>query len=120
MLSTIAEIGYGILFLVGAIFNASYTSTHGDEFYGAVANGAFMPGARRLVEKFVIPNATLFTVLVVVFQTAVATMILLRGDLVQRALLAGAALVAVFASSSAGAFGNLALAVGLLLLAVTR
>lgn len=81
-----------------------------------------MPGARRLVERLVVPNAKLFTVLVVVFQTAVAAMILLRGDLVQPALYAGAAfaLVAAFASSPAGAFGNLALAAGLLLLAATH
>ena len=30
----IGEIGFGILFLVGAIFNLSYTLRHGKEFYG--------------------------------------------------------------------------------------
>jgi hypothetical protein len=39
----------------------------------------------------VIPNGRLFTVLLIVFQTAVAIAILTRGDLVNAALLAGGA-----------------------------
>jgi hypothetical protein len=33
----IVEIGFGLLYLVGAIFNVLYTLRHGDEFYGSFA-----------------------------------------------------------------------------------
>lgn len=52
---TIAEIGIGLLFAVGGIFNTSYTLRHGDESYGSFAMAAWFPGARSLVKRIVIP-----------------------------------------------------------------
>ncbi len=40
ILRNIVEIGFGLLFLVGAIFNVSYTLRHGEEFYGSFATSA--------------------------------------------------------------------------------
>ncbi|MDH3247904.1 MAG: hypothetical protein OEQ47_03040 [Acidimicrobiia bacterium] len=108
----IAEIAIGLLFAVGAVFNATYTRTHVRDFYGSfVVDSWFAPG-RRLVERIVLPNAAIFNGGVVVFQVAVAVAILSRGDLTTAGLTAGAvfASLAALASSPAGTAGNLALA----------
>ena len=63
ILRNIVEIGFGLLFLVGAIFNVSYTLRHGEEFYGSFATSAWFGPSRRLVRSVVIPHARLFTVL---------------------------------------------------------
>jgi hypothetical protein len=122
MLRSAAEIGFGVLFVAGAVFNATYTMTHGTEFYHSLADGAWMPPARWMIENAVIPNATAVTVVFVLFEATVAVMILLRGDLVQPALIAGGgfALVGAAASSPGGTVANLAMAVALFTLAVTR
>jgi hypothetical protein len=110
-LRNVAEIGLGVLFGMGAVFNATYTRTHGEEFYRSFADGVWLPPARKMIEKVVIPNAMVVTALLVLFGATVATMILLRGDLVQPALLAGGgfALVAAAASNPGGTIANLAL-----------
>ncbi len=112
LLRNIGEIGLGVLFGAGAIFNATYTRTHGEDFYGSFADGAWLVPARRAIEKVVIPNATLVTSLLVLFGAAVAIMILSRGDLVRPGLLAGGcfALVAAAPSSPGGTVANVALA----------
>ena len=121
LLRNIGEIGLGVLFGMGAVFNATYTRTHGEEFYGSFAEGAWLVPARRVIEKVVIPNATVVTALLVVFGATVAIMILLRGDLVRPALLAGGgfALVAATASSPGGTVANLAIAAVAITLALT-
>ena len=122
LIRNILEIGIGLLFLIGAIFNSLYTFRHGDEFYGSFAENALLPPARRLVRVLVIPNARLFTVLLVVFQLIVAFCILSRGDLVVPGLIAGAifCFAAALVSNTGGAVANLILAVGQLYLALTR
>jgi len=118
----IVEIGLGLLFLVGAIFNASYTFRHGEEFYGSFAASAWFRPARKLVRRVVIPHAKFFTVLLIVVQASIAFMILSRGSLVEPGLMAGAifSLVAVPVSNVPGAIANFALAAILALLAFTR
>lgn len=107
---------------MGAAFNTVYTLSHGDEFYGSFADGAWLAPARWTIEKVVIPNATLFTVLLILFQLAVAIMILTRGDLVGLGLLMGAgfAVVAGLASSPGGTVGNFALAAIQMIVALAR
>ncbi len=121
-LRNFAEIGVGVLFGVGALFNATYTLTHGTEFYESFANGAWFGPGRWLVEHAVIPNATLATIVIVLVEAALALMILLRGDLVRPALLAGAvfATTAAAASSPGGTVGNLALATIMVILALSH
>lgn len=121
-LRSLSEPGFGVLFGIGAVFNATYTRTHGEEFYGTFAEGAWFPPARRAIEKLVTPNATLVTALLVLFGASLAIMILLRGDLVRPALIAGGvfALVAAAASSPGGTVANLALAALLATLALTH
>jgi hypothetical protein len=75
-LKNIVEIGLGLLFLVGAIFNASYTPRHGVEFYGSFAASAWFRPSQKLVRTLVIPHAKLFTVLLVALQVSIAVMIL--------------------------------------------
>ena len=119
---TIAEIGIGLLYVVGAIFNTLYTRTHGEEFYGSFAEGAWFPPAGALVKRYVIPHSRPFTYLLIAFQLLVALAILSRGPYVVYGLYAGAifALGAALVSSVGGAIANLALAAVQFLLAFTR
>lgn len=108
----ISELGIGLLFAVGAIFNATYTRKHSEEFYGSFAEGAWFAPGRWFVERFVLPNANVFNVGVIALQTVVAIAIVSRGVLTTVGLIAGAAfaLLAALASSPGGTAGNLALA----------
>jgi hypothetical protein len=122
MLRAVAEIAIGALFAVGAVFNTVYTLRHTAEFYGEFADGAWLSPAEWFIRNVVIPNGTVFTVLLIVFQAAVAIAILTRGDLVTLGLLAGGtfALVAALFSNPAGAIANLVLAVIQFALALSR
>lgn len=119
---TVAEIGMGALIGIGGVFNTVYTMRHSKEFYGTFSEGAWFPPGRWFVDNVVLPNATVFTVLLIVFQLAVATTILTRGDLVAAGLVAGAAFacLAALASSPGGTGGNLVLAAIYVTLAVLR
>ena len=111
-IGSIAEIGVGVLFVVGATFNTVYTLRHHRQFYGEFADKAWLGPARSLINRVIVPNGAAFTVAVIVFQIAVAVAIFSRGSAVGPALIIGgcfAALVAAF-SSPGGAVGNLALA----------
>ena len=121
-LKNIVEIGVGLLFLVGAIFNASYTFRHGEEFYGSFAASAWFRPSRKLVRSVVIPRSKLFTILLIALQVSIAVTILSRGNLVQYGLMAGAifSLAAVLVSNVPGAIANLALAALQVFLAFTR
>lgn len=118
----ILEIGLGLLYLIGAIFNYLYTLRHGEEFYGSFADKALLVPSRQLIQKAVIPHARLFTGLMIVFQMLAAASILSRGDLVELGLLAGATFcfIAAFVSNTAGAIANLVMAVVQIFLAFTR
>lgn len=109
----IIEIGFGVLYLVGAIFNSLYTYRHSDEFYGSFAEKAILSPARWLVKEMVISHAKIFTVLLITFQVAVAFCILSRGALVVPGLMAGAifCLGVVFVSNPGGAIANLVMAI---------
>ncbi|HSR19767.1 MAG TPA: hypothetical protein VLL49_02525 [Anaerolineales bacterium] len=119
---SVVEIAFGLLFLIGAVFNTLYTMRHGAEFYGSFADGALWPVARTLVRTIVIPRARFFTALMIVFQLVVAVCILSRGPLVAAGLAAGAifALGAVLVSNAAGAIANLAMGILLAYLGLTR
>lgn len=117
-----AEIGVGVLYAIGALFNTVYTLRHGEDFYGSFATGAWLSPARRVVERVVLPNATLFTILLILFEATVAALILTRGEFVAPALIVGAAFagLAALASSPGGTAGNLALSVVQIVLAASR
>ena len=119
---TILEIGVGLLFLVGAIFNATYTLHNSTTFFGSFADSAWSPAAAVLIRRSVMPRARLFTLLVVAFQAIVALLVLTRSPLVVVGLYAGAvfALTAAFVSSVGGAVMNLLMAAVQVVLAVTR
>ena len=119
-LASIVEIGFGIFFLIGAIFNLSYTFRRGQEFYGSFAANAWIRPCRTLIRNVVIPHAKLFTILFIAFQITVGLMILTRGGLVTAGLIAGAvfSLAVIPASNLRGATANLILAVVLVLLAL--
>lgn len=121
-LKNIIEIGIGLLFLVGAIFNVSYTLRHGEEFYGSFAASAWFRPSRKLVRSVVIPQAKLFTILLVALQVSIAVTILSRGNFIQYGLIAGAvfSLAAVLVSNVPGAIANLALAALQVFLALMR
>jgi hypothetical protein len=111
-LRTVTEIGIGLLYAVGAAFHVVYTMSHREEFFGSFADGSWFSPARWLINNAVIPNTILITIVLILFQGAIAVMILTRGDLVVPALIAGAVFsaIAALASSPGGTIGNLALA----------
>ena len=118
----VIEIGFGLLYLIGAIFNCLYTLRHGDEFYGSFADKAMLIPSKQFIRKVVIPRARFFTGLLIVFQLLVALSILSRGNLVELGLIAGIVFcfIATFVSNTAGAIANLLMAVVLMFLAFTR
>lgn len=121
-LRSITEIGIGLLYVAGAVFNASYTWRHVEGFYGTFTKGAWMRSAGSFTSNVVIPHGKLFTVLLIVFQLCVAAGIITRGAAVGPALLAGGvfALVVAFFSSPGGTVGNLVLAAIQFALALSR
>lgn len=122
MFRTIIEIGFGLLYLVGALFNYLYTLRHGEEFYGSFADNALFGLSGELVRSLVIPHSTLFTGLLIAFQLLVAFSILSRGPLVMPGLIAGAifSFSVVFVSNLPGAIANLLMAVAQVYLAFAR
>ena len=111
-MATILELAIAALYLVGAVFNATYTLRNSGSFYGSFAEGAWLGPARTLMRGIVIPNGRAFTIALIAFQLTIAALILARGDLVLVGLIAGAAFSvgAAAVSSPAGTVGNLALA----------
>jgi hypothetical protein len=122
LLRNLVEIGFGVLYLIGAIFNSLYTFRHGDEFYGGFADKAILSPARILIQKVVIPHGSLFTISLIVFQLIVAYCILSRGPLVKPGLIAGAifSFGVVLVSNAFGAVANLGMAIVQLYLAYTQ
>jgi len=111
-LRSAAEVVIGMLYAIGAGFNTVYTLRHGAEFYGDFAENAWLRPARSLTRHLIVPNATVFTVGLILFQPALAFAILTRTDMTGAALIAGGsfALVVAFFSSPGGTVGNLILA----------
>ena len=121
-LRNIIEIGFGLVYLMGAIFNSVYTLRHGEKFYGSFAENAWFVPSRSLVRNDVVPNSKPLTGLLIIFQLSVALSIVSRGSLVQPGLIAGAvfSLAAVMVSNVPGALANLTMAIVQLFLAFTR
>ncbi len=92
----VIEIGFGLMFLMGGIADSLYTLRHGNEVFGPIAEGAMLASAKHLIQTVVIPHATLFTILLIVFKLSVAFCILSRGALVRPGLIAGAIFTFVF------------------------
>ena len=112
-LRNILEIGFGLLYLIGAVFNTIYTYRHGKEFFGSFAENAWFKPGKWFITKFVLPTPRVFTVTLILFQLLVAIAILSRGPFVAAGLLAGVvfSLYAVFVSDVRGAVVNIGLAV---------
>lgn len=108
-IKNIIEIGIGLTYLVGAVFNSVYTFNHGDVFYGSFAENALFAPSRLFVKNIVLPYSKIFTILLILFQLLVATSILSRGIFIKPGLIAGAAfciLAAIFSNTS-GLIANL-------------
>ena len=73
---TVAEIVIGVLYAIGAGRQALYVTRHSQEFYSDMADRAWISPAGTFIEKVLLPNSVLITVLVAVFQAAVAIAIL--------------------------------------------
>jgi hypothetical protein len=86
---TVAEVAIGVLYALGAGGQALYVLRHSQKFYGDMADRAWLRPAEILIEKVLLPNSVAVTVLVVVFEAAVAIAILTRGAAVGPALVAG-------------------------------
>jgi hypothetical protein len=119
---SVAEIGFAVLFSVGAVFNGVYTLGHADEFYGGWADSAWFAWARDLLRDQVVPHGVAVTVGVIGCQLAIAALIFSRSELLVVGLAGGgvfAAGAAMF-SSPGGFAANLMLAFAQFALAFTR
>ncbi len=110
---TILEIGLGVIYMFGAGFNFAYTRKHEQKIYTGFAEGTWFAPAGWFIQKFVIPNPRIFTVMLVLFQLFVGIALLSQGPYVGLGLIAGVAfcMYAVFVSNVPGAIANLVLAV---------
>ena len=110
---TILEIGFGIIYMIGAGFSLAYILRHGEKFYSGFAERTWFSPAKWFITKFVIPNPRMFTTTLILFQLFVGIAILSQGPSVKLGLLAGTAfcMYAVFVSNLPGAIANLVLAV---------
>lgn len=109
----ILEIGFGIVYMLGAGFNFAYTRKHGEKFYTSFAEGTWFAPAGWFIYKFVIPRPEIFTSTLILFQLFVGIALLSQGPYVGLGLLAGTAfcMYAAFVSNVRGAVANLAMAV---------
>ncbi len=112
MIRTVAEIIVGVLYAIGAGHQALFTLRNSQQFYSDMADQAWLRPAQLFVERVLVPNSVAVTVVVVVFQAALAFAILSRGAAVGPALVAGGVFSIVGALT-----GNPAETVGYLLLA---
>ena len=112
-LRNILEIGFGVIYLIGGVFNAVYTFRNGEKFFGSFAENTWFSPGKWFISKFVIPNPRMFTITLILFQLLVAIALLSRGPFVGLGLLAGTvfSLYAVFVSNVQGAIVNIGLAV---------
>ena len=112
-LRSMLEIGMGVVYMAGAGFNLVYTLKNGEKFYTSFAEGTWFAPASWFIQKFVIPNPRIFTIMLVLFQLFVGIALLSQGPNVGLGLLAGTAfcMYAVFVCNVPGAIANLALAV---------
>jgi hypothetical protein len=109
---TAAELVIGVLYAMGAVHQGLFTLRHSQEFYGDMAERAWLRPAEVFIEKVLVPNSVAVTVLVVAFQAAVAIAILTRGPWVAPALVAGGvfSIVGALTGSPAETVGYLVLA----------
>jgi hypothetical protein len=116
------EIGFGLLYLIGAIYNCLFTLRHGEEFYGSFADQAMLGYSRQFFRKLVIPRARLFTGLLITFQLLVALSILCRGNLVEPGFIAGSVFCfsAALVSNTSGTVANLLMSLVRIFLAFTK
>lgn len=89
--SKAVELVIGVFYAIGALAQTFLTLPNSEQFYREMADQAWLRPAQSLIESLLVPNSVVVTVLVIVFQAAVATAILTRGTMVRRALLAGGA-----------------------------
>jgi hypothetical protein len=113
LLRSTVEVAVGVVYLAGALFNLVYVRTHGEQFLGEFACGAWVAPYRTLIRQTVVPNAGLFALLLAAFEATLAAMILSRGEAVTAALMAGTAftLLVIPASRGGGLATNIVLAI---------
>jgi hypothetical protein len=70
----VTELVIGALYVTGAGFQAFDTLRKSEQFYRDMADQAWLP-AQRFVENVLVPNSLPVTVLVVIFQAALAVAI---------------------------------------------
>jgi hypothetical protein len=86
-LATGVRVVWGLVFVGGAVVNLLVTLPH-PEVYEGFAELAFFPFYRDLLLDVAVPNATLITALVVVFELTAGALVLSTGRLARLGLLA--------------------------------
>lgn len=109
---TVAVLAIGVLWAIGAGAQTFDTLQNSEKFYSDMANLAWIRPARLFVEEVLRPNSVTVTVLVIVFQAAIAIAILTRSAATGPALRAGGvfSVVGALTASPVGTVGYLILA----------
>jgi hypothetical protein len=84
--ANVGRILWGAFFVGSGVFNAAVTLRN-PGFYRDFADLTFLPFYRSLLLQVALPNATLISALVVVFELAVGVMVLSRGRTVRWGLI---------------------------------
>jgi hypothetical protein len=87
--ANVGRILWGAFFVAGGVFNAVVTLPN-PGFYRDFADLTFFPFYRSLLLQVALPNATLISALVVVFEFAVGAMVLSKGQAVRWGLICSA------------------------------
>ncbi len=83
---SIARVALFLLFFTSAIFNALVTYPARDHVFVQMVGGPYVPQLYRdFTLAFVVQNPTLFTLLLVAFELAIACLVLTRGTAVKLA-----------------------------------
>lgn len=108
----VAELVIGVLYAVGAGAQTFDTLGNSEEFYGNMANLAWIRPAQLFVEEVLLPNSVMVTVLVIVFEATAAVAILTGRAAARPALVAGGvfSIVGAITASPIGTVGYLILA----------
>lgn len=83
------EIIIGTLYAIGAGHQGFFVLRNSREFFVDMADQAWLGPAQSFIEKVLVPNSTLITALVAIFEAVAALGILTRGAWVGPALIAG-------------------------------
>jgi len=85
----IARIGFGIIYLLGAIANITLVTINGSQSYIGFADVTFFPWYREAWMAVAAPNITLIVVLLIAFEVSLGLLFIIKRKYLKIALILG-------------------------------